>query len=328
MNRINIIIAITGICSHLSLFAQTDSLPLDKQMLARQIINLNFPRTRNLDIQMETNFPGEYKIKMPKCNYYEKGRIKRFSSVNVNGNFSLFRKGQFSLSGGASYRYRYMKFENIPDPAEDTYHGQQEDFHVFGTNATIGYGTRLFGKNVIFTGTAFCEFSPDGFELWACIATATMVLKSSHNEILSVGVSGFTHHTSIFPVLPVFVYMRRLSPTYVLDCSLPGYCYIRRLLGTQGRFSTGMNFDSDHFYIHPHDNSIGNEDLYFIKTELKLNAMYEYRLGNHLFFTAKAGYTFPFNCKFYDSDRLMRNSLGKYKEHPNFFLNIGVSYNL
>lgn len=329
MNKIKIITTIIALCCYFLLSAQTDSLSIDKPLLARHIINLNFPRTRNLNIQMETGFPGNYKIKMPKYDYSEKGTIKHYMSVNVNGNFSLLRKGKFTLAGGASYSYRNIKFSDLSSSTGNIYHGRQEGFHVFGPNATIGYGTLLFGKYVTITGTAFCEFSPGGFELWAGIATATMVLKSSHDEILSVGISGFTHHTSIFPVLPVFVYMRRLSPSYFFDCSLPGYCYIRRLVGRQGRFSTGIDFNSDHFYVHPSTEKNNEaETLYFIKTELKLNAMYEHRLGKHLFFTAKTGYDFSFLSKFYNSDRLMRNALGKYKEHPNFFLNIGVSYNL
>lgn len=317
------------LCCHVVLSAQTDSISLNKTILARQLINLNFPRTRNLNIQMETSFPGAYKIKMPEYGYDEKGSIKRFTSVNINGNYSLLRQGKFTLSGGASYSYRNIKFTDLSTSAEKAFHGLKEEFHVFGPNATVGYGTQLFGNFVTLTGTAFCEFSPDGFELWAGMATATMVLKNSHNEILSVGISGFIHHTSIFPVLPIFVYMRRLSPIYILDCNLPGYCYIRRLIGQEGRFSTGLDFGSDHFYIHPTEKDSHKADaLYFIKTKLKLNAMYEHKLGKHLFFLVKAGYDFPFNCKFYDSDRLMRNALGKYKEHPNFFVNIGFSYNL
>lgn len=329
MNRINIIITTVALCSHFSLSAQTDSLSPNKTLLAQQIINLNFPRTRNLNIQMETGFPGNYKIKIPQYGYDEKGAINHYTSVNINGNFSLLRKGKFSVSGGASYSYHNVKFADLSSSTGYIYHGQQEDFHVFSPNASIGYGTLLFGKYFIITGTAFCEFSLDGFELWAGIASATMALKSSHDEILSVGILGFTHHTSIFPVLPVFAYMRRLSSTYIFDCSLPGYCYIRRLVGTQGRFSTGVDFTSDHFYIHPSaENDNEAKTLYFIKTELKLNAMYEHRFGKHLFLSAKAGYDFPFLCKFYDSDRLMRNALGKYKEHPNLFVNISASYNL
>lgn len=278
---------------------------------------------------METAFPGSYKVKMPKYGYSEKGTIKHYTLVDVNGNFPLLKMGKFTLSGGASYSYRNIKFSNLSAPTGNVYHKEKEDFHLFGPNATIGYGTLLFGKYVTVTGTAFCEFSPDGIELWAAVATAAMVLKSSSDEILSVGISAFTHHTSIFPVLPVFAYMRRLSRAYIFDCALPGYCYIRRMVGEQGRFSAGMDFGSDHFYIHPSnktDNKV--KALYFIKTELKLNAMYEQRLEKHLCLTAKAGYGFPFHSKFYNSERLGRDALGRYKGHPNFFLNLGVSYNL
>lgn len=330
MSKISISLTIIGILFQCSLFAQTDSLPQNKQILARQIINLNFPGTRNLDIQLETNFPGRYKVKMPEYGYYEKGTVKSYTKAKVNGNFALFRRGKFSLSAGASYQYRNMKFKDVSDitGGKNIYHNLQEGFHVFGINSTIGYGTVLFNKNILFTGTVFSEFSSKGFELWAGIATATVVLKSSYNEILSVGISGFTHHTSIFPILPIFVYLRRLSPVWILDCTLPGYFNIRRLFGKHGRFSTGVNFDSDHFYIHPTDRNNEKDALYFIKTEVKLHTTYEHRIGKHFFFTAKTGYTFPFNCKFYDSDELMRDALGKYKEHPNFFVNIGVSYNL
>lgn len=327
MNEIKIIITIIALCCHFILSAQTDSVSINKPLLARHIINLNFPRTRNLNIQMENGFPCNYKIKMPEYDYSEKGTIKHYTSVNVNGNFSLLRKGKFTLSGGVSYSYHNIKFSDIFSPTGNIRHGQHEDFHVFGPNVTIGYGSLLFGKPIVITGTAFCEFSPSGFELWSSIATATMVLKNSHNEILSIGISG-TYHISRIPVIPIFVYMRKLSPSYILDCSLPGYCYIRRLVGTQGRFSTGINLNSTHFYIHPSTENNSTETLYFIKAELKLNAMYEHRFGKHLFFNVKAGYDFPFDCKFYNLDRLMRNALGKYKEHPSFFVNIGFSYNL
>lgn len=264
----NIIIAIfMSLCCHVALSAQTDSTALSKPLLARQLINLNFPRTRNLNIQMETGFPRTYKIRMPEYWYNEKGSIKRFTSVSINGNFSLLGKGKFTVAGGASYSYRNIKFSDFSASTGKAFHGLKEEFHVFGPNATVGYGTQLFGRLVTLTGTAFCELSPDGFELWAGIATATMVLKNSHNEILSVGMSGFIHRTSIFPVLPIFVYMRRLSPIYILDCNLPGYCYIRRLIGLQGRFSTGFDFGSDHFYIHPTAKDSHKADALYFKRQ-------------------------------------------------------------
>lgn len=131
-NRImtkNIIIAIfMTLCCHVALSAQTDSTALSKPLLARQLINLNFPRTRNLNIQMETGFPGTYKIRMPEYWYNEKGSIKRFTSVSINGNFSLLRKGKFTVAGGASYSYRNIKFSDFSASTGKALHGLKKNF--------------------------------------------------------------------------------------------------------------------------------------------------------------------------------------------------------
>lgn len=312
-------------------FAQTDKTTYEnRRMLAQEYINLNFPRSRNFDVQFEANFADDYKIKMPYYDYWEKGKMKTNTAVKVTGNIPILKKGAFSLAGGGSYEYRNIHFGDDAlntMGSGDIYHNRHEEFHTFNINATASYGTRLFEKSTFFTGTILADFSQDGFEHWGAIVTGTMILKSTEDEMMSVGLVGFINRTARLPIFPMFAYMKRLSTDWILDINFPGYCYVRRMFSKQGRFSVGANIDGHHFYIEPSGGELRDKSLYLAKAEIKAGVMYEQRVDKHLFFTIKGGYTFPFRSKIYDTDRLMRDELGKYSEDPNFYINIGISYN-
>ncbi len=319
------------LCSLMAFTASAQNGNDSKLLNLQQAINQNFPRTRTLDVQLEGGFPDDYKVKMPDYDYWEKGEQKPHTSVIVTGNYDILQHKGLHIAAGGSYQYDHLKFKNgmtntMGDGA--ILHAKSEDFHLFNVNATAGYGTQLFGKITFFSGTIFNEFSQEGYERWGCLLTAHMILISSADEYLSVGLVGFTNHASRWPVFPTVSYMRRLSADWAMDISFPGYCYMRRLFSNENRLSIGAELNGNHHYLNPDTQRFGADELYLSKIAIKLGAAYEQRVGKHLYLTVKGGYNFPFRCKIYDTDHLMHDELGKYSEDASFYINLGFSYNL
>ena len=319
-----IIIAVLILFGAQIIKAQTDSIELNRTDV-RQYITQRFPQTRTILLQAGTTLPCDYNI-VNSTGYRQEGRLQNHTKLQANINLPVFHIKGFDISTGVSYKYGnwYKKGTASND------YNKHNEYHVVSPQITAGYGTMLFGKYSIFTATAMWDITDRHTEVFDIVLTGTSVIHSSETSTLALGISIFPIHNAFFPVLPIVNYSTMIDKSWMLDCTLPAYVYVRKLLGEKTCVSTGFSLDEEHFYLYPKENMENTCSIYWMKNFIKPKVNIEYRFSKHFHISAEAGYSIPFKGRLYNSKHIFKDKyeIAKYREHPTPYFNISCSYNL
>lgn len=291
------------------------------QIVKREIAE-KFPKTRLLNIEFNQMAPYNYNSKYLGEDLGEK-KIKNVSQVNISSNINIIKQKKWSLSTILNYQYINTKTE-ASDIFKNTYNFQetQQDFHYFSTSVNAGYYSKLFGKTMIYSGTATVDASDKNVERLRGLVTATMVLKATPKTTMTIGLVGLIDPNAIVPAFLSFSYEHKFNQGWTLDVILPKYVYIRKNLSENSRLSFGNELGGTLFYIY-------NQDKAYTFNQLDLNSgfLYEQHLGNSFILSAKTGMRYSPSSRLMEKNADYKDFILDSKVKPAFYFNLGISFN-
>ncbi|MFT3919917.1 DUF6268 family outer membrane beta-barrel protein [Cloacibacterium sp.] len=281
-----------------------------------------FPKTRLLNIEYNQLSPYNYS-----SNYKEtplpEGKVKNVSQISVSSNVNIIKKKKWSFSTILNYRYI-----NTTADASDIFSDnknltrQKEDFHYFSGSASLGYYSKLFGKTMIYSGTATVDASDKDFGRLRGFLTATMVLKATPETKMTVGIIGLVDPNAIVPAFMTFSYEHQFNNGWIFDAIIPKWVYIRKEVSDQGRLSFGTELGGTLFYVY-------NNDKAYTFSQMDINSgfLYEQTLGNSFILSAKTGVCYSPSSRLMEKDAEFSDYIFDTKPKPSFYFNVGVSFN-
>lgn len=291
------------------------------QIVKREVAE-KFPRTRLLNIEFNQLAPYNYTSKYLGEDLGE-GKIKNVSQINISSNINIIKQKKWSVSTILNYQYINMKAE-ASDIFTDPTHFQdtQQDFHYFSTSINTGYYSKLFGKTMIYSGTATVDASDKNLERLRGLITATMVLKATPKTTMTIGLVGLIDPNAIVPSFLTFSYEHKFNQGWTLDVILPKYVYVRKNLSENSRLSLGTDLGGTLFYLY-------NQDKAYTFNQLDLNSgfLYEQHLGNSFIFSAKTGVRYSPSSRVMKKNADYKDFILDSKSKPAFYFNVGVSFN-
>mgnify|MGYP005930381451 FL=1 len=312
-----------------ALAAQTVSTDSTRYKTA-QYITSDFPPTRTLDIQFEDRGATNYQFKQDGA-MYEKGTLRENAVVKVTANIPTWYNKHFILLTNLKYQCYHRSFDHIKTSNSiytESFHSNKTDYHHFETALSLVHNTHLFGKPLACMANVSFDGSHKGYERAQASLMATMVLTRNHRTLTTLGLIYLTNMGGLFPVLPIFSYAHKpTNSSWIIDIALPRHLYFRKNVLKNGRLSLGSLLDGERFYLYPNVASLPRK-CYFVQNFIKTEAMYEHKLGKHIYLTGHGGCSFTFRSRLYNKKQINKDPVFTYTQHPSVYLNVGISYNL
>lgn len=313
------ILLLIGMCS----IAKAQSIDTLKKEVRAQIVD-KFPSRRNFDFQYEQLGSGSYTPEF-RDGSTEQGRITNHYRFNAAVNFLLYKNGPLSIS--ATGKYKYESFELTDAQNNNASLFTKSDFQLFTGSLNAGYLSKLFGKVIIYSGSIIADASDESLGRIKGIGAATMILKSTKNTSIAVGVAGVIDATSPFPVLPIFSYLQKFENSeWSMDLILPQRIMFKRRLLQNGRISVGTEFNNEQLYVKLNRYDPGNVYDYR-QAELKSGIIYEYRIAKNLIASFKGGISNAVISKVTAKGESTNDYLFKNKQNTTGYINMGISFN-
>lgn len=291
------------------------------QVVKREVAE-KFPRTRLINIEFGQMAPYNFTSNHKGGEEYD-GKVKNVSQVNISSNINIIKSKRWSVSALLNYQYINAKGDapNIFSES-NTIVEKQEDFNYFSTSANIGYYSKLFGKTMIYSGTATVDASDKGVERLRGLLTATMVLKANERTKMTVGIIGLLDPNAIVPSFMSFSYEHKFNKGWTLDVILPRYVYVRKDISENSRLSFGSELGGTLFYLY-------NQDRAYTFNQMDINSgfLYEQVLGKSFILSAKTGMRYSPSSRIMDKNADFNDYIYRAKPQPGFYFNIGLSYN-
>jgi hypothetical protein len=245
-------------------------------------------------------------------------------------NAPILKKDRWVLSTSLRYRHRDISFTNVEVPSGGLpVIGQQssQQFHYFLAAVNYTRYDKLFGKTLVSNLSIFGDASDEKFGVANATYISSLVLKKDKFTTMTAGLVLQTNPNSVFPVLPAFTYNHQFKDSpWQIDIILPKQVYLRRSLLTHGRLSLGTVFDGEPFYFSTNIAGSGNKLYNFNRNEIKSGIMYEYKVAENFIIYFRTGWNYFLNGTIRERGEI--KEISKTTFDSNFYLNIGVSYNL
>lgn len=315
--------------SVVSLQSQTRDSVDSKNKTTAKLITNQFPSTRFLDVQYEQLGSTDYQTELHGQDY-EYGKVESEKRVQVAMNAPIIKKEQWVLSGSLRYRYRDISFADVTVPSGEQPvigQGSSQQFHYFLASVNYTRYDKLFGKTLVSNLSVFGDASHEKFGVANATYIASLVLKKDKFTTMTAGLVLQTNPNSILPVLPAFSYNHqfRNSP-WQLDIVLPKQIYVRRSLSNRGRLSLGTVFEGEPFYFNTNISGSGTKLHNFNRNEIKSGLMYEHKVAEKFIAYFRTGSNYFLNGTI--RQRGETKEISKTTFDPNFYFNIGFSFNL
>jgi hypothetical protein len=310
------------IFTHFVTYAQNDSIV----SAAGKAITDRFPSTRTFDVQYSQFTPTDYYSELF-GDAYEKGHIQNHYRLKASVNFPLWRYKKLVLTN--SFRYKYEAFESseVYDPNNILVNRPKQDFHYFAESIGATYFSTLFKKPVIYSVAGTVDGNEMNIQRIKGLASAIIVLKRTENTTITVGVVGLLDRSAIIPIAPVFTYQHNFRSGWQLDFIMPKSLLMRKDILKNGRLAIGTELNSESFYLelpglNPHATYEYNQ------LEINSGLSFEYHLNRNLILSFKTGFNNVLDSKITESGKKTNDYILDTKQDPQFYVNLGFSYNI
>ena len=201
-----------------------------------------------------------------------------------------------NLTVGFSVNYDYYNFSIGQRNASLT---NDDQHHTFGLSDNALYKMELWEKPFIVAGNLKMEASPWGLERFSGMGTGMLMLKSSQEETLGVGLLLLVNHTTKIPFFPFAMWRKQIDDRWTVNLNYPFYS-MQYTVDTQKRHTVmgGFTFDADHFWAKVPDET-GKRVLLFRRSLLKTGINYEYKITPDVVMNAQAGWEYTMRAAIY-----------------------------
>lgn len=262
---------------------QQDSLALGLKKSALK----NYPAFRPFNIEYSMNRGSDYSTKVLGAPF-ETGHIVRYNRLKISTNMPLYRKRNFTLTGGINYTNEEIGLNDVSNTM-NLKHQENLSYHLLGLSLTGVWRDSLWNKPLIITGGLNSQVAlTNGIHKFSGIASGMLLLQASKEKRLGVGLAGIISASAQFPIVPVFSYWRKLSPSWELDFMLPSRLYFRKSDFYKGWLTIGTELNRSNLLLKL-DNNFLQGDYEQRTTSLRTGAAYERRLNSFLLVGVKAG---------------------------------------
>ncbi|HEY0177056.1 MAG TPA: DUF6268 family outer membrane beta-barrel protein, partial [Pedobacter sp.] len=303
--------------------ANAQSVDTLRKEVRAQIVD-KFPSRRNFNFEYEQLGSGSYKPEFRDGSTGD-NRITDHYRFSAALNLPLYKKGPWTVS--VTGRYKYESFEITDAQNNNASLFTKSDFQLFSGSLNTAYLSRLFGKVVIYSGSVIADASDEHLGRIKGFGTVTMILKSTKNTTVTVGIVGVIDPASPFPALPVFSYLHRFENSeWSMDLILPQRLMFKRRLLENGRISIGTEMESEQLYVNLNRPDLRNVYDYR-QSELKSGILYEYCIAKNLIASFKGGISNTLISKVTAKGESTNDYLFKTRQNGTGYFNIGLSFN-
>ena len=265
-------------------------------MLIPQMAAAQFSQKEGWNIHAEVNTASEESYRM-----HVKDMERDYNvdiQEKVKARLLVGKTHQMSdyLTVGFSANYDYYNFSIGQQDASLT-NGNQH--HNFGLSGNAIYKMELWEKPFIVAGNLKLEASQWGLERFSGMGTGMLMLKSSSEEQLGVGVLLLVNHTTKIPVFPIAMWRKVLDDRWTVNLNYPFYS-MQYTVDTQKRHTVmgGFTFDADHFWMKVSEGT-DKRVLLFRRSLLKTGINYEYKITPDVVMNAQAGWEYTMRAAIY-----------------------------
>jgi hypothetical protein len=295
--------------------------------VTRKIINDKFPSTRTFDLQYE-QLGSTNNTTRVLGDVFDRRSIENHYRIKFAANIPLYKAPSKRFFVTNSFRYKFESFAfNDNQNSTGIYTSGDTDFHYFAEAVSLTYFSSLFKKHVVYNATATVDADQHAFQRIKGMASGVIVLKKTPKITFTVGLLLFLDPSSIIPIAPIATYEHQFTNSqWKLDIILPKQFLIRRGMLENGRLSLGTELTSENFYL-ALDNASFKGTYELNQLELHSGLTYDYAFRKDLITTFKTGITNVINSRITERGERTSNYVIDNKQDPQFYFNVGLSYN-
>lgn len=283
-----------------------------------------FPVTRVINVEYNQVTPYNYTSKLSDKDLPE-GKVNNLYQLKASANIHFIKKPKWMLGTTLSYKYTSMNI-NKSDMLSGSSGSENINFGYHTEALNLSYFSKLFKKNVIYSGSFIVDGSDHKFERIHGIISGNMVLKATPETKMTLGLIAFLDPSSVFFIAPSFTYRHQFANGLIADVLLPKGSYLRKEVFSQnGRVSLGSELDNTFFYLYNFNNS--DKTYNFSQLEINSGLTYEHTLGRFFIATLKTGIKSIPIARVFEKNKKMRDYIFDAKPKASFYFNIGISFN-
>lgn len=255
---------------------------------------------------------------------YERGTVGDYDHLRTALTIPFFHSRYLTLSASGRYNLIDQDFSGKVPYFND------EEINMSGTHHVLTGGVSAFsrfklgGCSVNLFGHAMADFSRWGYENFVGILSGVVMLKESREESFGIGVVGFVHSASSWPVFPMITWRRQLSRQLMLEMTLP-QVGVHYYVNSAMKCSAGMNIDVDRFYFRPGVEGM-NKTCRYSRTVLKFGGTWEWKPLPSIMLHVGAGTKVKTKSEVATRDG--RNEYFDVKQPVGFYFNLGTAISL
>lgn len=304
--------------------AQTpDSLKTEKQTMPED----RFPSKRPLRVQYESFAKRNFTSKLFD-QQFQQGKLKSDRRISVEATIPIFIRPRYIVTASVKYSNQDMQLSNVViSPYNNNFQqSSHRNFNYFSTTAGFVYFSTLFNRRVIYNANLVTDGNQNGLKRVYGTATAILILKTSRNINISVGLIGFFDPAAFIPVVPsVAVQLRIRNSDWRIDLLMPRHILLKRPLFHSAQLSLGSELSSNLFYVKPA--GVAAAGTYqFSQLESKTGATFEQKINKQFIFSIRAGYQHIFNAKLSPKNKPVSDYVYQAKSDATGYCSIGFSY--
>lgn len=213
------------------------------------------------------------------------------AAIDASRTFALSKQLTLGLSAG----YRFYNFDFNLNEANAIDMG--ENHHAVRVGGNMIYNTTLWKKPLIVMGNMTIEGGKWGMERISGIGAAMLMLKTSREEVLGLGLVGLANSTSDIPIFPMAFYRKVFSPQWVLNINHP-FFGMQYLYDEKQTIMGGFAFENERFWLEPSVSDMPKVTM-FNRSIMRTGINYEYKISKETTLTAQAGWEYTMRARMY-----------------------------
>lgn len=294
-----------------------------KGLIEREIKD-QFPRMRFIDVSYRRYTPANVSQQgegYPKT----KSEFHNSQNIEVSLNVPFYIKPKLKLLALARYDYDSWEIKKQRYASDGSpYNGffRKENSHVYSTGVQGSYLFSMWNKVAMVNFQVLGEGSVKGYERFYGLAYGTIILNQRKDGSTSVGLVAMLDNKTSIPVVPTFIYTKRLDYGWALDVFLPKHVLIRKSILKNSRMTLGANIDSKSLYLESRD-----KKMYMYKhNEFKIVSFYDHHFNENIIFSIGAELINSFGGKIIPSNKSQNKYIMKASKNMNLNFQASFSY--
>lgn len=315
----------TLLISTIAVAQQNDSI---FKKVARKEITAEFPRTRMFNIEYGQSLLRDFESRLEDEDF-QKGELSNHKTVNASINFPLYKYKKWVFTASGNYTFNEFEFNNLENVSAANIFEQNGivNFHNFSTALSTTLFSSLFKKPLIYNGSIIADGNDEGYQRIKGLVGASIILKRTAQTTITTGLIVIVDPTAQIPFFPTFTLNHKFKNSkWEFDFILPQRIIFRRPVSEKGRLSIGSTFGGNGFYVNV-DQANFPEVFEYSQLEINSGLIYEHKISNNVFATAKGGLTNFISNRLTEKGQPTKDFIYENDQDMTAYFNVGISFN-